>query len=438
MIDSYYPRQGKDRPTQRRRSIHARNHVVFYIFYLLTLSHSVRVTADWVDPDTPLSAYKTRPARVPLIKKRKHATSKKRSKTPSVSPSNYPTEFPTLNPTLLPTETNQKESPLEYNLIMSDEFNTAGRTFEDGADPRWTALEKNDYTNNALHYYSASNAFTNDEGDLVIQSKSGEEDFVGFDDESGSNKINKKYFKSAMLQSWNKFCFTGGIIEAEVELPGKHDVSGLWPAFWLLGNMARHTYIGSTNHVWPWSSLVCTEMSKDAQLINGCLNTVHYGLHPKAGRGAPEIDIFEVQPGKHGGGKGAFSQSPVGQPFMSASYQVAPGMSQRPWDGHWPGPGQWYDGLYSGHNTSLNIYFYGSYNHVREDAGDKDYWSDAVSFNHQLLEKHFTTKHKYRLEWELPDNEQGTDGYIRWFIDDKFVSQINGTGIVGAGLGELC
>jgi hypothetical protein len=35
-------------------------------------------------------------------------------------------------------------------LVMSDEFNVPGRTFNDGHDPRWTALNKNDYTNNAL------------------------------------------------------------------------------------------------------------------------------------------------------------------------------------------------------------------------------------------------------------------------------------------------
>jgi len=35
-------------------------------------------------------------------------------------------------------------------LVMSDEFDVAGRTFNDGHDPRWTALNKNDYTNNAL------------------------------------------------------------------------------------------------------------------------------------------------------------------------------------------------------------------------------------------------------------------------------------------------
>jgi hypothetical protein len=39
-----------------------------------------------------------------------------------------------------------------FQLVFSDEFELAGRTFHDGHDPRWTALHKNDYTNNALQY----------------------------------------------------------------------------------------------------------------------------------------------------------------------------------------------------------------------------------------------------------------------------------------------
>ena len=35
-----------------------------------------------------------------------------------------------------------------------------------------------------------------------------------------------------MIQTWNKFCFTGGYIEANVSLPGLADVAGLWPAIW--------------------------------------------------------------------------------------------------------------------------------------------------------------------------------------------------------------
>ena len=37
-----------------------------------------------------------------------------------------------------------------------------------------------------------------------------------------------KLYRSAMVQSWNKFCFTGGIVEVSVKLPEKP--TGLWPA----------------------------------------------------------------------------------------------------------------------------------------------------------------------------------------------------------------
>ncbi|EED93119.1 beta-glycan assembly-like protein, partial [Thalassiosira pseudonana CCMP1335] len=280
-----------------------------------------------------------------------------------------------------------------YDLVFSDEFNVPHRTFHDGHDPRWTALEKNDYTNDAQHYYSAS--------DTTI---------VGFNDVQYKKERVTKHFKSAMLQSWNKFCFTGGVMEAEMALPGKHDVGGLWPAFWLLGNLARHTYVGSSEHVWPWSSSVCTEKSKTAQLISACDRVEHFGLHKGVGRGAPEIDIFEANTGN-------FLKMPVGQPFMSSSYQVAPGRLPRPGEGWWPAPGQWYNNLTGGMNTSVNIVFYGT---------------DAISYNRQLNSSHFGNFHKYRMEWEVPDE---TYGYIRWFLDDEFVLEVKGEGLNSSGTG---
>jgi len=416
--------------------------IVSIVAFLLGMRQLPIVKADWIDPDTPLSAFKTRLHPNPTQKKNYGSIltdkSKKRPQMPSSSPSNLPTFSPSESPSIATTKENEERTDM-YHLVMSDEFNIPGRTFEDGSDSKWTALEKNDYTNNALHYYSASNAFTDENGDLVIKTEAKDKTFIGFNDTTGKKEVTTKHFHSAMLQSWNKFCFTGGIIETEVQLPGLHNVGGLWPAFWLLGNIARHTYVGSTNHVWPWSSNVCTEKARNAQRINGCSNVQHFGLQPKIGRGAPEIDIFEVQAGNIKANIGPFLRTPVGQPYMSASYQVAPGRQSRPWMGHWPGPGQWYSGLTGGVNTSLNINFYGTYNHFKNDGdgGEKDYWSDAVSYNHQLDESHFTKKHKYRLEWELQDDEEGgADGFLRWYIDGKFVLEINGTGIVDAGLGS--
>lgn len=326
---------------------------------------------------------------------------------------------------------------IEYQLVFSDEFNTPNRQFYDGADPRWTAMEKNDYTNDALHYYSEKNVRTNENGELEIVSEAFDTEIVGFDDVKRKRTHVTKHFRSAMLQSWNKFCLTGGIVEAKVTLPGKARVGGLWPAFWLLGNLARHTYVGSSEHIWPFSSSNCTPGNARKQAISGCDRVSHYGMPAHLGRGAPEIDIFEVQPGDIRANIGPFLKSPVGQPFMSASYQVAPGRTMsRPGPGEWPGPGQWYTDTLFGLNTSLNILFYGTYNHFLDDVdpAKQDYWSDAISYNRQLTEEHFNTSHVYRLEWGVPSNT--SDGYLHWFLNGELVSSIDGKGLRKSKLGS--
>eukprot|EP00804_Cyclotella_cryptica_P029784 CCRYP_020653-RB/>CCRYP_020653-RB protein AED:0.30 eAED:0.30 QI:255/1/1/1/0.66/0.5/4/1655/442 len=204
-----------------------------------------------------------------------------------------------------------------------------------------------------------------------------------------------------------------------------------------------HSYVGSSEHVWPWSSSTCTSKSSTAQLISACDRVQHYGLHRGTGRGAPEIDIFEVQAGNIKANTGNFLKMPVGQPFMSSSYQVAPGRLPRPGEGWWPAPGQWYDNLTGGVNTSLNIVFYGTYNHFRDDTdpATQDYWSDAISYNRQLNASHFGTFHKYRLEWELPEeanennNYTRSYGYLRWFLDNEFVLEVKGEGLNATGTG---
>ena len=279
---------------------------------------------------------------------------------------------------------------------------------------------------------------------MVIKTEAADTEIIGFNDVKREKESVTKHFKSAMLQTWNKFCFTGGILEAEMSLPGKSHVGGLWPAFWMLGNLARHTYVGSSEHVWPWSSSVCTEKSKTAQLISACDRVQHYGLHKGVGRGAPEIDVFEVQAGSVKANTGPFFEMSVGQPFMSSSYQVAPGRLPRPGEGWWPAPGQWYDNLTSGWNTSLNIVFYGTYNHFRDDTNPaaQDYWSDAISYNRQLNSSYFGKFHKYRVEWELPadadesNNFTKSYGYLRWFLDDEFVLEVKGEGLNTSGTGS--
>lgn len=74
-----------------------------------------------------------------------------------------------------------------------------------------------------------------------------------------------------MLQSWNKFCFTGGIIEISASLPGSPEISvwkisrilqlhiqqidlclqGLWPGAWTMGNLGRAGFGATTDGMWP-------------------------------------------------------------------------------------------------------------------------------------------------------------------------------------------
>lgn len=37
-------------------------------------------------------------------------------------------------------------------------------------------------------------------------------------------------YASSFVDGWNKFCFTGGYMEARLQLPGDHFASGLWCA----------------------------------------------------------------------------------------------------------------------------------------------------------------------------------------------------------------
>lgn len=44
-------------------------------------------------------------------------------------------------------------------------------------------------------------------------------------------------YEGGLMSTWNKFCFTGGLVEASVSLPGPNNIAGLWPAVWTMGNL---------------------------------------------------------------------------------------------------------------------------------------------------------------------------------------------------------
>lgn len=310
--------------------------------------------------------------------------------------------------------TNSLVDNTKYSLVFSDEFSVEGRTFHDGQDSRWTSIHKDDYTNFALQFYNSDLVHTSS-GYLNISTIVKD---TSFHFESGPKKSTKtKNYQSGMIQGWNKFCFTGGIVEISAKLPGKYDIGGFWPAVWLLGNLARATYVGSSNNIWPWSYDTCRYDIIKEQAISSCNVVNHYGLHSKQGRGAPEIDILEAMPGVD-----KLLNTPIKRPYFSTSYQVAPGYADfRPNVGEVPPEELWYshDIEYAeGNETALNIFFYGM--HLSGQTPDMSYLADAISANTNLYETHFEDFHKYRLEW-IP----GPDGYIKWFLDDKFFYGIN-------------
>lgn len=118
----------------------------------------------------------------------------------------------------------------EHKLVFSDEFNQDGRTFHDGHDPRWTAMDKDDYTNYALHYYKADLVRTT-RGVLNISTIVSDISFKVNNPETPDVRRATKNYQSAMINGWNKFCFTGGIVEISAKLPGEHNAGALWPAW---------------------------------------------------------------------------------------------------------------------------------------------------------------------------------------------------------------
>lgn len=133
----------------------------------------------------------------------------------------------------------------KYRLVFSDEFNQDRRTFWPGDDPYWEAVDLHYWATNNLEWYDPDQ-ITTANGSLVIT----------FDkaDPALNHNLN---FRGGMLQSWNQFCFTGGIIEASISLPGDPKVGGLWPAFWTMGNLGRAGYGATLDGTWPYSYDSC-------------------------------------------------------------------------------------------------------------------------------------------------------------------------------------
>ena len=93
----------------------------------------------------------------------------------------------------------------EYDLVFSDEFEIENRTFFPGDDPYWEAVDLWYGATNDLEWYDPKQ-ITTKQGKLSILMENVENHGL--------------QYRSGMLQSWNKFCFTSGYIEVSMTLPG--------------------------------------------------------------------------------------------------------------------------------------------------------------------------------------------------------------------------
>ncbi|POW20745.1 hypothetical protein PSHT_03212, partial [Puccinia striiformis] len=105
-----------------------------------------------------------------------------------------------------------------------------------------------------LHYWATKNLEWYDPDQITTRNGSL---VISLDRAADASKNHNLDFKGGMLQSWNKFCFTGGIIEASISLPGDPKAGGFWPAFWTMGNLGRAGYGASLDGTWPYSYDTC-------------------------------------------------------------------------------------------------------------------------------------------------------------------------------------
>lgn len=193
-----------------------------------------------------------------------------------------------------PQDKREKSSLVDnsnWKLVFSDEFNADGRTFFEGDNQFFSGVDIHYAATQDLEYYIPE----------MIETKNGSLRIT-----LDAFPTNGLQYRSGMLQSWNQLCFSkNAMVEVNIRLAGYSQESGLWPAVWSLGNLARAGYQATTDGVWPYSYNQCdygitpNQSSPDGisflpgQRLSKC--TCSGEDHPNlgVGRGAPEIDIIE-------------------------------------------------------------------------------------------------------------------------------------------------
>ncbi|KAK9465264.1 beta-glucan synthesis-associated protein-domain-containing protein [Lipomyces arxii] len=279
------------------------------------------------------------------------------------------------------------------NLVFSDEFNQEGRTFYEGEDQFWQAINLQYAATTDLEWYDPD-AITTVNGTMVITI-----------DAFKNHGLN---YRSGMLQSWNKMCFKGGAIQVSTSLPGPGNKSGLWPGIWTMGNLGRPGYLSTTDGLWPYAYDDCdagitpNQSSTDGisylpgQRLNSCTCRGEDHPNPGVGRGAPEIDAIEAANGNIN------ASLMVG--VASQSLQVAP------FD-PWYMPDYEFFEIYNDTTTVMNTYAGGPFQEAISGVTvlNND-WYDGNSYQ------------SYGFEY-VPGKG---DGYIQWLVGDTPTWSLHG------------
>lgn len=297
----------------------------------------------------------------------------------------------------------------EWDLVFSDEFEKDGRTFWPGEDPFWEAGDFYYLATQDYEWYTPE-AIRTLNGSLLITM----ENIV----EHNAN------FRSGMLQSWNKFCIQGGYVEAKVILPAEPTTQGYWPGFWMMGNLGRPGYLGTTDGMWPYSYYQCDAgILEYQQYPNGtgphaathatantgkphnisslpgmrfpacaCSGQGHPGPDSHTARSVPELDIFEMQVKT---GKGTYA---------SQSYQIAP------FDENY----KWY--------TNSSSYIIHDKDRTERNTYSGGPTQEALSCVSRVPDSAFfgTDGEGSVMGVEyVPDFSRKGQGYVTWYVDGK-------------------
>lgn len=306
-----------------------------------------------------------------------------------------------------------------YHLVFSDEFEQEGRTFWPGDDPFWEAMELYYGVTGDYEYYSPE-AINTTGGALSITMT-----------QKATHNLN---FQSGMLQSWNKFCFQGGYIEFSMRMPGGPSTSGYWPGLWLMGNLGRPGYPGSTDGMWPYSYPGCDAgILRNQTWVNGtgpdgaihsegtysvggqvsflsgmrspactCPGEDHPGPSVNIARSSPELDILEAQIQNHQG---------VSHGYASQSYQVAP-----------------FDLSYEWVNTSDAVKIWDS-DVTQVNSYKGNVYQEAVSSLTRIPDSGYVDSSNQYLTYGVeyhPDWNENGGGSVTWYVDGKPSWSING------------